>query len=142
MTGPAKALKRWFRQQRDAAYLTNMSAPAWADIGASKGDLLQIAKGPSCVGERMQAMAAAYGLKPADLSKERWRQIDMARACANCTASRQCKRWLKGPNLELAQAGFCPNKSHFSELSGKDQEALEAEEASARANKDERLHHL
>ncbi|MCP5083583.1 MAG: hypothetical protein GY948_17995 [Alphaproteobacteria bacterium] len=142
MTGPATALKRWFRQQRDAAYLTNMSALAWADVGASKGDLLQIAKGPTCVGERMQAMAAAYGLEPADLAGERWRQLDMARACSNCSESRQCKRWLKGPDLDLAQAGFCPNKSHFSELSGKDQDALEAEDKSASQAKDERLHYL
>lgn len=142
MTGPVKALKRWYRQQQDAAYLTNMSAPAWADLGASKGDLLEIAKGPSCVGERMRAMAAAYGLEPQDLSEERWRQVDMARACTNCSETRKCKRWLKGPNLDLSQAGFCPNKAHFSELSGTDQSPLEAEDRAAAQNKEKRLHHV
>ncbi len=142
MTGPVKALKEWFKQQQDAAYLTNMSAPAWADLGASKADFMQIASGPSCVGERMAAMAEAYGLDPADLREERWRQVDMARACTNCSATRQCKRWLKGPNLELAEAGFCPNKEHFSELSGIDQSDLEAKDKAASAGKDERLHYL
>ena len=142
MSGPVKAMKQWFRQQRDAAYLSNMSAPDWADIGASKGDLLQSVKGPSCVGERMQAMAAAYGLSPAGLTQGRWGHVDMARACANCSATKQCKRWLKGPNLELAHAGFCPNASNFSELSGKDQKAIEAADKASARGKNRRLHYL
>ena len=142
MTGPVKAVKRWFRQQKDADYLSGLTTPGWADLGADKRDFQQIASGPSCVRERMRAMAAAYGLEPSDISREHWREVDMARACATCPATRACKRWLKGPNLEIAQAGFCPNRHHFSELSGTDLDALEAEETEAAAKREERLHYL
>ena len=142
MSGPVKTVKRWLKQQKDADFLRKMPAQGWADLGADKGDFMQIASGPSCVTERMRAMAAAYGLEPSDLGKERWRQVDMARACATCPSTRACTRWLKGPNLNIAQAGFCPNKAHFSELSGTDLDAVEAEEKAAAAKRQDRLHYL
>ncbi len=142
MTGPVKALKHWFRRQRDAAFLSNLAAPAWSDIGASRDDLLQIANGPSGIGKRMQAMAAAYGIDQQALGEERWRHVDMARACSHCSAQRQCKSWLKGPDPDATTADFCPNRAHFAELSGTDVQTLDAQARLARRGDDEGLHYL
>ncbi|MEM1199484.1 MAG: DUF6455 family protein [Pseudomonadota bacterium] len=142
MSGLVKSVQLWLKQQQDADFLRSLPSYGWADLGGEKGDLMQIASGHSCVRERMRAMAAAYGLEPSDLSKDHWREVDMARACATCPSTRACKRWLKGPNFELADAGFCPNKAHFCELSGTDLDALEAEEDAAAAKREERLHYL
>ncbi len=142
MSGLVKSVKRWLKQQQDADFLRTLPACGWADLGADKGDMMQITSGPSCVRERMRAMAAAYGLEPSALSSEHWREVDMARACATCRSTRACKRWLKGPNLDIAEAGFCPNKAHFSELSGTDLAALQAEQNTAAAKREERLHYV
>ncbi len=142
MTGPVKALKHWFRRQRDAAFLSNLAAPAWSDIGASRDDLLQIANGPSGIGKRMQAMAAAYGIDQQTLGEERWRHVDMARACSHCGAQRQCKSWLKGPDPDATTADFCPNRAHFAELRGTDVQTLDAKAKLARRGDDQGLHYL
>ncbi len=142
MTGPVKALRHWLKRQRDTAFLSNLAAPAWSDLGASRDDLLQIASGPSGIGKRMQAMAAAYGIDQPALSEERWRQVDMARACAHCNAQRQCKSWLKGPDQDAATARFCPNRAHFAELSGTDVQSLDAKAKNASCDEDQRLHYL
>ena len=142
MTGPVKAFKHWFRRQRDAAFLSNLAAPAWSDIGASRDDLLQIASGPSGIGKRMQAMAAAYGIDQQALGQERWRHVDMARACSHCSAQRQCKSWLKGLDPDAATASFCPNRAHFAELSGTNVQALDAKAKAAACDEDQKLHYL
>ncbi|MEM8686067.1 MAG: DUF6455 family protein [Pseudomonadota bacterium] len=142
MSGLVRSVKLWLKQQQDADFLKSMPSYGWADLGADRGDLLQMASGASNIAERMHAMAAAYGLQPSDISKEHWREVDMARACAACAQTRACKRWLKGPNLTLSHAGFCPNQAHFAELSGTDLDALEAEETAAAEKREARLHYL
>ena len=118
MMNPMKSIKTWLQRQNEQAYLAGLSGPACADVGLSREDLLKFSKCGSEVRNRLLTMALAHGVRPAQIDADRWRQVDIARTCAQCTEQRKCKRWLQSMDQDPSETGFCPNIPHFEALSG------------------------
>ena len=109
-------LFHWLRRQREASFL--MTAPALSDLGFCKHDFADLLAAPADSKSRMEKMAGIYGLDRSAITAERWRELDMARTCANCPCTGRCRRWLRQTQHEVDEAGFCPNAGRFRELAG------------------------
>lgn len=116
MTSIIKRLRRMLNQNRDRQFLLALDSSQQSDVGISSTDLQSMASCPSDTRARMEAMARAHGLAPDVLSREHWREVDMARACGHCGQRRVCSNWLAGKRGDLAAGDFCPNAPQFAEL--------------------------
>ena len=116
MTSVLKRVRRMLDQRRDSQFLFALNSAEQSDVGISSTDLQSLSSGPADTRDRMEAMAEAHGLAPGILSREHWREVDMARACGHCGQRRVCSKWLAGKRGDLAPGDFCPNAPHFSEL--------------------------
>ena len=111
-------LKNWLRRQRDAEYLTSAPAPALSDLALSRQEAVDLAGAPADTADRMLQMAARYKLDSGAINAERWRAVDMARACRHCTNVGTCRQWLADGETNVDEAGFCPNAGRFREMAG------------------------
>ena len=116
MTSVLKRVRRMLNQHRDGQFLFALNSSQQSDVGISSTDLQSLASCPSDTRARMEAMAGAHGLAPDALSREHWREVDMARACGHCGRRRVCSKWLAGKRDDLSASDFCPNAPHFAEL--------------------------
>ena len=116
MTSISKRVHRMLNQRRDNQFLFALNSAEHSDVGISSTDLQSLASCPSDTRARMEAMAAAHGLAPDALSREHWREVDMARACGHCGKRRVCSKWLAGKRGDLSASDFCPNAPQFAEL--------------------------
>ncbi len=111
-----KRLRGLLQQYRDRQFLLGLGGSRQSDVGLSSTDLHSLASCPSDTRARMEAMARAHGLAPQALGFERWREVDMARACGHCRQRRVCRNWLAGRRADLVARDFCPNALQFAEL--------------------------
>lgn len=88
-----------------------------SELGLSRDQADRLAHLPRTVPERMSAMAAIFGLTPADLEANRADWIEVAENCAECRHKGACKTTLaKGPAATREETGFCPNAAHYADL--------------------------
>lgn len=116
MTTILKRVRRMLDQRRDSQFLFALNSSQQSDVGISSTDLQSLASGPADTRARMEAMAKTHGLAPEALSREHWREVDMARACGHCGERRVCNKWLAGKRGDLTAGDFCPNAPQFAEL--------------------------
>ena len=106
----------WFSTDQDRDFIDNIKPWQEADLGRSRHDLSDLSKAPCDTRQKMEAMAAVFGLSPADISREHWREVDIARACGHCSNRRECSRFLRdGGSLDKARK-FCPNYHYYEEM--------------------------
>ncbi len=124
MTSVLKRVRRMLDQRRDGQFLVALNSAQQSDVGVSPTDLQSLSSGPADIRARMEAMAEAHGLAPDALSREHWREVDMARACGHCGQRGVCAKWLAGKRSDLSAGDFCPNAPQFAELAkSSDQES-------------------
>ena len=116
MTSVLKRVRRMLNQRRDGQFLFALNSSQQSDVGISSTDLQSLSSCPTDTRDRMEAMAEAHGLEQEALSREHWREVDMARACGHCGQRRVCGKWLAGKRGDLSASDFCPNAPHFAEL--------------------------
>jgi hypothetical protein len=116
MSGLLQTVRKWMRDQEERQYLDQLDDQALMDCGVSRADFLTAIGAPKDTRARMDAMARAHGLPVEAIDSERWRALDMARACSQCGDRQMCKRWLMGVEDEVGAEAFCPNSEHFAEL--------------------------
>jgi len=109
-------LRRLARQSHDIREIAALDARAFADMGVSRDQALNLANMPEAVIERVQAMGHVFGHEAAELADNRAEWVQMVETCAQCRNIPQCQRFLRqdghpGPN----GAGFCPNRTVFAE---------------------------
>ena len=109
-------LRRWFLQKNDIEFLNEVGEHRESDLGFSKTELRGFLSSPTDTREKMEAMGAVFGVSPAAISDERWRETDIARACGQCKNSHRCHRFLKHGEPPGAAEQFCPNYQHYVEL--------------------------
>lgn len=111
-----KRLAGQLKGSSDRTFLEEMTAAMRADIGLSTTDVSWLSSAAGDTRARMEAMAGAHGLSADELTAERWREMDMARACGHCGDRRMCRSWLDGDRTGAGPDSFCPNASHFAEM--------------------------
>jgi hypothetical protein len=88
-----------------------------AEPGLTRGQADRLAHLPRMVPARMQAMAAIFGLTPAQLEANRADWIEIAETCAECRHKGECRSTLaRGAAVQPAETGFCPNAPHYADL--------------------------
>ncbi len=116
MASLLERINTWLRKRKDADYIRQIDRRQESDLGMSRSEIADFADGPSETRHRMEAMADVFGLSPEEISEERWREADIARACGHCDSTRECGRMLrKGGTIEEAKE-FCPNYQQYMEL--------------------------
>lgn len=88
-----------------------------AELGLTRDQAERLTHLPRAVPERMAAMAAIFGLTPAQLEANRADWIELAENCAECRHKGECRSTLaKGAAAQPAETGFCPNAPHYADL--------------------------
>ena len=108
--------RRRLRQLRELNQLSRMDSLQFSDIAVCRADMMSIAGGASDTRERLEKTAQLLGIPVARLNQERWRALDMARACAVCRERKLCKKWQAGEGEREDYRFFCPNAEAFDEL--------------------------
>ncbi len=86
-----------------------------ADLGLSRRDLALLQSGTPGARQRMEAMAAQFGLSPSDINADRGAAIDAAKACAQCGEAKACMAALR-LDAVMPEAN-CPNTGLYRALS-------------------------
>ena len=109
-------VREMLNQNRDRQFVMAHGGSELSDAGLARADLDWITHAPADTRKRMEAMATTLGVKPADISQDRWREMDMARACSQCGDLRTCRKFLKGEQVSKGPDTFCPNFQRFQDL--------------------------
>lgn len=111
-----RTARRRMRQMRELRQISQMEARQFGDLALTRSDLMTLAGGAADARERLEKTAEKLGIPAIDLRRERWRALDMARACANCERRGLCRRWQAGEGNREDYRLFCPNAADFAEL--------------------------
>ena len=84
------------------------------DLGLSRADLEILRSGLPGARARLEAMAARFGLRPADIDADRGIALELAEACAHCGQARTCMRAIE-TGVEL-DPDHCPNAGIYRAL--------------------------
>lgn len=111
-----KKLAGRFGRLSDEAFLETLNNHQQTDVGIQTADIGLFSFGAEDIKARMGGMAEAYGVQPGAVSAERWRELDMVRACQHCGSRKACRKWLNGDRDGIMPDSFCPNASQYAEL--------------------------
>ncbi len=115
-------LRRLTEQSRNLRELATLDERAFADMGVSREQALNLAAMPEVVIDRVQAMGQVFGHEATALAHDRAEWVQMIETCAQCRNVPQCQRFLRQDgHPSPAGAGFCPNRELFAERSAKHQ---------------------
>ena len=85
-----------------------------ADLGLSRLDYDQLMSGAPGTRERMEAIAAKFGVTPEMIDADRGVALEIAETCGRCKEAGRCQRALDGKGeFDLAD---CPNAAIYSVL--------------------------
>ena len=87
-----------------------------ADLAISPSDITTFVEARPGVRNQMEAMAAHFGLTGRDIDAERWRALEIVRACSTCKKVTGCKAFLAGREGAFDPYD-CPNAEIYADLS-------------------------
>lgn len=107
-------LRRLNEQSRNIKEIAALDDRAFADMGVSRDQALNLAAMPDDVADRVQAMGHVFGQGAAELTRNRAEWVQMVETCAHCNNIPQCQRFLRQNGHPAPYgAGFCPNRALF-----------------------------
>ena len=109
-------VRQLLSRNRDRQFILAMSGSELADAGLSRADCDWVINAPADTRERMEAMARSLGLDPAEISRDRWRELEMGQACSQCGDVRTCRKFLDGKPVNEGPNTFCPNFQRFQDM--------------------------
>lgn len=109
-------LEGWLSRNGEKDFIARNGRMLEADLAIARSELAELPSAPCDTRRKMEAMAAVFGLSPGAISKERWRQLDLARTCGHCDNRRECARFLSQGGTADEAVRFCPNAHHYLEL--------------------------
>lgn len=118
MTRLRKLAVQWAARIRDESNIARMDERELGEIGMTASGLHSMIRLPGDIRDRMEAMAAVHGVRPAQIDAERWRAFDMIQACGHCPHRRACSVALADPQITAEDCTFCPNAPAYHELAG------------------------
>ncbi|THD85105.1 DUF1127 domain-containing protein [Aliigemmobacter aestuarii] len=97
-------------RRRQLGEVRALSEADLADLGMTRAQLEFFVTVPQEIPDRMDRMAAVFGLSHADLQASAADYAAMMRACAGCGSLGPCRAFLSGAEGGPEEArGFCPN---------------------------------
>ena len=112
----ARKIQQMLESGRDRQFIVGLNPAGIADTGISESDRGWIANAPADTRERMEAMATSLGLDPAEIGRDRWRELEMGQACSQCADVRTCRKFLAGKPVSEGPNTFCPNFQRFQDM--------------------------
>ena len=113
MTSLWRLLDRLRGEGSDEAFLRGLTPAQEADLGMSRAELADFLSGRDDTRERLERMAARFGVSPEELDAERWRIVEITRACGHCREEAVCRRFLEGDGAPAEAEAFCPNAALY-----------------------------
>jgi len=103
-------------QPANTTFLNTLKTHQQTEAGVQPAEVGLFSFGAADIKARMDGMAKAHGVQPGAVSAERWRELDMVRACQHCGNRRACRKWLNGERDGIMPDSFCPNAGQYAEL--------------------------
>ena len=85
-----------------------------ADLGLSRTDYRQLVDGAPGTRERMEALAAKFGVTPEMIDRDRGLALQITETCGQCHVSGKCQRALDGKGVFDPED--CPNAARYCKL--------------------------
>lgn len=108
--------EKWLSDQKDKDFVSGMDSLAEADLGLARDELQTFMSNRSETRNQLLEMAERFGITEAEIEKERWRALDLTKACGNCSEVSACHRFLLGSGGADGADAFCPNAPAFREM--------------------------
>ena len=106
-------LQRW-HEIKEIEALTDRDLD---DLGMSRQQVLDFARMPADITERVIAMGRIFGVPREELERDHDQWVDLLSVCGHCADRGACALVLaKGDIARPADAGFCLNRDTFSTL--------------------------
>lgn len=86
-----------------------------ADMGISLSEARDFSTARRNTRSQMLQMARLFGLSERDVNRDRWRALDVARACSHCQDAKSCSSFLAG-NWSTFTVADCPNANLYADL--------------------------
>ena len=116
MTSIVQRITSMLARDKDRQFILGLSGSELSDAGLSSSDRNWVINAPGDTRKRMEAMAQSLGLDPAEIGRDRWREMEMAQACGQCGDLRTCRKFLGGKPVSEGPNTFCPNFQRFQDL--------------------------
>ena len=85
-----------------------------ADLGLSRMDYDILSRSAPGTRERMEALAARFGVTPAMIDADRGLALELAETCGHCPETDACQRGLEGKAIFRTER--CPNASIYADM--------------------------
>lgn len=116
MTSIVQQIRKMLARNRDRQFILGLNGSELTEAGVSASDRGWVINSPGDTRERMEAMAQSLGLDPAEIGRDRWREMEMGQACSQCGDLRTCRKYLDGKPVSEGPNTFCPNFQRFQDL--------------------------
>ncbi len=91
------------------------SALELADMGLSRADYNQLISSADGTRERMEVLAARFGVTPAMIDADRGLALELAETCGHCGHTKKCQQAID--NGEDFDTNLCPNATIYKDMS-------------------------
>lgn len=113
-------LRSYMKRQQDMAEINALTERDLNDLALTREQLRTFVSMPVDVSERVQAMAAIFGLSGPQVKRDRGLWLDLQACCGTCNERKNCTEVLERGELSRPRdAGFCPNAADFTQLAEK-----------------------
>lgn len=85
-----------------------------ADLGMSRADYGQLVASAPGTRERMEAIAARFGISPEDIDANRGAALEIAETCGHCGVRKECQQGIDG--LAKFETARCPNAERYADM--------------------------
>lgn len=113
----SRKLREFLARERSRAEIEAMSDAEVAELGFDRVDLQGLAASRPGMRGQMLRMAERFGLSEADVSRPRWRALEVAHACRTCQTAQACQRYLTGTGDGRFGPQDCANAQRYQGIS-------------------------
>lgn len=86
-----------------------------ADMGLSRADFTRLVTSKGGTRERMETLAARFGVTPQMIDADHGLALELAQTCGHCQCAKACQNAIDlGVNFDTAR---CPNASIYADMS-------------------------
>ena len=112
----SRKLRDFLIQERSRAEIDAMSDKEVSDLGLDRADLHSFAAARPQLRMQMLRMAETFGLDEADVTRPRWRALEVVHACRTCTRPEACMGYLNGLGDGRFGPQDCPNVDTYRDI--------------------------
>lgn len=111
-------IREWRERARSVAEVAALSDLDLADLGLGRDQALKLAAAPADTVDRMEHMAAIFGIDADRLHADHNTMMALAETCADCRERRACASALsveaeRPGSVAASECGFCANAADY-----------------------------